>query len=593
VSSTGEYDQQAASGLARWIPGLDLVRGYRRQWLLRDVLAGLALTALLVPQGMAYAELASLPAVTGLYTSVLALLAYAVFGPSRIMVIGPDSALGPMIAAAILPLVAANGDPQKAIALASILALLMGAYCVVAGLVRIGTLAELFSRPMRVGYLNGLAIVVLVSQLPKLFGFSTTANGLRAEFSAFAHGVSNGKTVPASLLIGVVSLVTILALRFWLPMVPGVFLAVVGATVLVSAFDLSAHGVAVLGVIPAGIPKPSIPRVGLHDVGTLALAALGMAFVTLADTSALSRSLAAERGANVDQNQELVALGTANLSAGLFQGFPVSASAGRTVAAESSGSLTQMTGVIGALCILVLLTFTNGLLQNLPNSALAAIVIAAAVRLFDLTTLRWLWKVRKSEFLLSVAALLGVAIFGVLPGIAVAVALSLGDFVRQAWRPHTAILGRIPGRKGYHDIERHPEAVQIPGLIVFRFDAPLFFANAEFFSDEVKTAIAASEGSITWIVLAAEPITDIDTSAAEAIDQLLDDLEVESVEFVFAELKGPVKDRLRSYGLYERLGDDRFFTTVGAAVHGYLNSSGVEWVDWSDEEPDAGLGSPS
>ena len=593
MSSTGEYDQQAASGLARWIPGLDLVRGYRRQWLLRDVLAGLALTALLVPQGMAYAELASLPAVTGLYTSVLALLAYAVFGPSRIMVIGPDSALGPMIAAAILPLVAANGDPQKAIALASILALLMGAYCVVAGLVRIGTLAELFSRPMRVGYLNGLAIVVLVSQLPKLFGFSTTANGLRAEFSAFAHGVSNGKTVPASLLIGVVSLVTILALRFWLPMVPGVFLAVVGATVLVSAFDLSAHGVAVLGVIPAGIPKPSIPRVGLHDVGTLALAALGMAFVTLADTSALSRSLAAERGANVDQNQELVALGTANLSAGLFQGFPVSASAGRTVAAESSGSLTQMTGVIGALCILVLLTFTNGLLQNLPNSALAAIVIAAAVRLFDLTTLRWLWKVRKSEFLLSVAALLGVAIFGVLPGIAVAVALSLGDFVRQAWRPHTAILGRIPGRKGYHDIERHPEAVQIPGLIVFRFDAPLFFANAEFFSDEVKTAIAASEGSITWIVLAAEPITDIDTSAAEAIDQLLDDLEVESVEFVFAELKGPVKDRLRSYGLYERLGDDRFFTTVGAAVHGYLNSSGVEWVDWSDEEPDAGLGSPS
>ena len=318
-----------------------------------------------------------------------------------------------------------------------------------------------------------------------------------------------------------------------------------------------------------------------------------MAFVTLADTSALSGSLAAKRGANVDQNQELVELGTANLSAGLFQGFPVSASAGRTVAAESSGSLTQMTGVIGALCILVLLTFTNGLLQSLPNSALAAIVIAAALRLFDLATLRSLWKVRKSEFLHSLAALLGVAIFGVLPGIAVAVALSLGDFVRQAWRPHTAVLGRIPGRKGYHDIERHPEATQIPGLIVFRFDAPLFFANAQFFSDEVKTAMATSEESITWIVLAAEPITDIDTSAAEAIDQLLDDLEVESVELVFAELKGPVKDRLRSYGLFERLGDDRFFTTVGAAVHGYLNSSGVEWVDWSDEEPDAGLGSPS
>ena len=592
VSSAGEYDQQAVSGLARWIPGLELVRGYRRQWLLRDILAGLALTALLVPQGMAYAQLAGLPAVTGLYTSVLALLAYAVFGPSRIMVIGPDSALGPMIAAAVLPLVAADGDPQRAIALASILALLMGAYCVVAGMVRIGTLAELFSRPMRVGYLNGLAIVVLVSQLPKLFGFSTPANGLRAEFSAFVHGVSGGKTVPASLVIGLASLVTILVLRSWLPRVPGVFLAVVGATVLVGAFDLSAHGVVVLGVIPGGIPKPSIPRVGLHDMGTLALAALGMAFVTLADTSALSRSLAAKRGADVDQNQELLALGAANLSAGLFQGFPVSASAGRTVAAESSGSLTQMTGVIGALCILVLLTFTNGVLQNLPNSALAAIVIAAAVRLFDLATLRWLWKVRKSEFLLSLAALLGVAIFGVLPGIAVAVALSLADFVRQAWRPHTAILGRIPGRKGYHDIERHPEAVEIPGLIIYRFDAPMFFANADFFSDGVKKAIATRQESIAWIVLAAEPITDVDTSAAEAFDRLLDDLEVASVQLVMAELKGPVKDRLRTYGLYERLGDERFFATVGAAVHGYLNASGVEWVDWSDEEPDSGRGSP-
>ena len=542
-------------------------------------MAGLALTALLVPQGMAYAELAGLPAVTGLYTSVLALLAYAVFGPSRIMVVGPDSALGPMIAAAILPLVAANGDPSRAIALASMLALLMGAYCIVAGIARVGTLAELFSGPMRVGYLNGLAIVVLVSQLPKLFGFSTTANGLRAELSAFVRGVSEGKTVAGSLVIGVASLVTILVLRRWLPKVPGVFVAVVGATVLVGVFDLSAHGVAVLGVIPSGIPRPSIPRIGLHDVGTLALAALGMAFVTLADTSALSRSLAAKRGANVDQNQELVALGTANLSAGLFQGFPVSASTGRTVTAATSGSLTQMTGVIGALCILVLLSFTNGLLRNLPNAALAAIVIAAALTLFDFGALRWLWRVRKSELLLSLAALLGVAIFGVLPGIAIAVALSVADFVRHAWRPHTAILGRIPGRKGYHDIERHPDAAQIPGLVIYRFDAPMFFANADFFVDGVKKAIGTRQEPIIWIVLAAEPITDIDTSASEALGRLLDDLEVESVQLVMAELKGPVKDRLRSYGLYDRLGDDRFFATVGSAVNGYLKVSGVKWDD--------------
>ena len=442
------------------------------------------------------------------------------------------------------------------------------------------------------GYLNGLAIVVLVGQLPKLFGFSTTTHGLTAEVRSFVRGLAEGRTVPASLLIGLACLVAILALRHWLPKVPGVFLAVVGATAVVSAFDLSAHGVAVLGVIPSGFPRPSIPRIGLHDAGTLVLAALGMAFVTLADTSALSRSLAAKRGVGIDQNQELVALGAANLAAGLFQGFPVSASAGRTVVAETSGSRTQLTGVIGAISILVLLLLAHGLLQDLPASALAAIVVAAALGLFDLRALRWMWRVRKSELLLSLAALMGVAILGVLPGIAVAIALSLGDFVRRAWRPHTAILGRIHNRKGYHDIERHPEGEQIPGLIIYRFDAPLFFANGEFFFDGLKTAIASRGEPITWVVVAAEPITDIDTTAAEVLDQLLDHLDVEGIQLVFAELKGPVKDRLRSYGLYQRLGDDRFFATLGTAIDGYLEASGIDWVDWSDQEPDAGHQAP-
>ncbi len=592
VADSAEVDQYEASGIARWAPGLELVRRYRRRWLRHDVLAGLALTALLVPQGMAYAELAGLPAVTGLYTSVLALLAYAVFGPSRIMVVGPDSALGPMIAAAIFPLVAANGDPVRAIALASTLALFMGAICVMAGLARVGTLTELLSKPVRVGYLNGLAIVVLVGQLPKLFGFSTNTHGLTAEVRSFVRGLAEGRTVPASLLIGLACLVAILALRHWLPKVPGVFLAVVGATAVVSAFDLSAHGVAVLGVIPSGFPRPSIPRIGFHDAGTLVLAALGMAFVTLADTSALSRSLNAKRGIGIDQNQELVALGAANLAAGLFQGFPVSASAGRTVVAETSGSRTQLTGVIGALSILVLLLLAHGLLQDLPASALAAIVVAAALGLFDLGALRWMWGVRKSELLLSLAALMGVAILGVLPGIAVAIALSLGDFVRRAWRPHTAILGRIHNRKGYHDIERHPEGEQIPGLIIYRFDAPLFFANGEFFLDGLKTAIASRGEPIIWVVVAAEPITDIDTTAAEVLDQLFDHLDAEGIQLVFAELKGPVKDRLRSYGLYQRLGDDRFFATLGTAIDGYLEASGIDWVDWNDQEPDAGHQAP-
>jgi high affinity sulfate transporter 1 len=549
-----------------------------------DLLAALALTGLLVPQGMAYAQLAGLPAVTGLYTSVVALLAYAVFGPSRILVVGPDSALGPMIAGALLPLVAASADPAEAVALASALALIMGVICAAAGAGRAGMVTELLSRPVRVGYLNGLAVVVLVSQLPKLFGFSTSAHGLVPELRAFGHGLAAGETVPASLWIGLACLVAILGFRWWRPTVPAVFLTVAAATALVGIFDLSHHGVAVLGLIPSGFPTPAVPRVGLHDAGRLALAAIGMAFVSLADTSALSRSLGARRGDEIDQNQELVALGAANIAASLFQGFPVSASASRTVVAETSGSKTQLTGVIGAGAILILLVGANGLLKNLPSSSLAAIVIAAAVGLFDINTLLWLWKVRKTELWLALTAVAGVMILGVLPGIPIAIGLSLGDFIRRAWRPHSAILGRIEGKKGYHDIERHPEAVQIPGLTLYRFDAPLFFANAEFFSNGVKAAIAARDEPVRWVILAAEPITDMDTTAAEILERLLDDLEPEGIEVVFAELKGPVKDRLRTYGLYDRLGDGRFFATVGTAIDGYLSWSGIDWVDWTDNE---------
>ena len=588
-----ESDPDLDAGSARRVPGVDLARNYQRRWLRHDLVAALTLTGLLVPQGMAYAELAGLPAVTGLYTSVVALLAYAVFGPSRIMVVGPDSALGPMIAAAILPLVVANRDPAKAVALASTLALIMGAVCTVAGAARAGTVTELLSRPVRVGYLNGLAIIVLVGQLPKLFGFSTAAHGLGAELRSFVTGLSEGKAVPASTAIGLACLATILAIRMWWPKVPGVLLAVVGATVAVGVFDLSAHGVAVLGLIPSGFPTAAVPHVGLHDAGRLIVAAVGMAFVTLADTSALSRSLAAKRGVDIDQNQELVALGAANLAVGLFHGFPVSASASRTVVAETGGSRTQLTGVIGAAAILILLVAAHSLLRDLPASALAAIVIAAAVGLFDFGTLRYLWRVRKSELVLSLAALAGVATLGVLPGIPIAVALSLGEFVRREWRPHTAILGRIHGRKGYHDIERHPEAVQIPGLAIYRFDAPLFFANAEFFSKGVKATIARRDDTVRWVILAAEPITDVDTTAAETISELLDELEIQKTQLVFAELKGPVKDRLRSYGLYDRLGDDCFFATLGTAINGYLDFSGIDWVDWSDQEPDPGQDHPA
>ena len=586
---------QALAGLSQVagrVPGLRLARGYQRRWLRGDVVAGVALTVLLVPQGMAYAELAGLPPVTGLYTTVIALLSYAVFGPSRVLVLGPDSALGPLIAATILPLVGADGDPAQAVALAGMLAVLMGLLCIVAGFVRLGILAELLAKPVRIGFLNGIAVVVLVSQLPKLFGFSTDATGLLDEVEAFVRGVADGRTVPAALVIGVASLAVIVGFREWFPKVPGILIAVVGAAAATTVFSLTEHGVSVVGPIPAGFPTPAFPSVSLHDIGALLVAAAGIAFVTLTDTVTLSRSFAGARADAVDANQEIVALGVANAAAGCFQGFPVSASASRTAVAETAGSRTQLTGVIGAVAIIVILVADGGLARDLPQSTLAAIIIAAALRLFDLGTLRWLWRVRRSEFFLSIAALLGVAVVGVLEGIVVAIVLSLANFVRHAWRPYDAVLGRIPGRKGYHDIDRHPEAQQIPGLVVYRFDAPLFFANAELFAHRVIETVRADEDPTRWVIVAAEPMTDVDTTGAEALERLLDDLEHRGIVLAFAELKGPVKDRLHSYGLYDRIGDDRFYPTLGTAIDGYLTVTGTEWVDWSDRD-DAGQVPPS
>lgn len=572
--------------VARRVPGVRLARGYRRRWLRGDVFAGVVLTTLLVPQGMAYAELAGLPPVTGLYTTVLALFAYALFGPSRILVLGPDSALGPLIAAAILPLVGADGDPAKAVALAGMLAVLMGVLCIVAGLARLGRLAELLSKPVRIGFLNGIAVVVLVGQLPKLFGFSTTATGLLDELEAFVRGVADGETVPAALLIGAASLVVVIGLRALSQNLPGVLIAVVGATVATGVFTLTEHGVSVVGSIPGGFPAPTIPSVSLHDIAALLVAAAGLAFVTLSDTVTLSRSFAGQRGESADANREIAALGAANIAAGCFGGFPVSASASRTALADSAGSRTQLTGLVGAAAIIVILIFDGGLARNLPQAVLAAIIIAAALQLFDLENLRWLWRVRRSELFLSVAALAGVAVLGVLQGIGVAIVLSLANFVRRAWRPYDAVLGRLPDRKGYHDIDRHPEAAQIPGLVLYRFDAPLFFANAEMFAHRVTDAVRARDDPPSWVIVAAEPMTDVDTTAAEILERLLDDLEVRGVELAFAELKGPVKDRLRSYGLYERIGDDRFYPTLGTAIDGYLGATGTVWVDWSDQDDD-------
>jgi len=578
-----EASASRQSTLMRWLPGLATIRSYRGRDLRGDLVAGLAVTALLVPQGMAYAELAGLPAVTGLYTTVIALLAYAVFGPSRILVLGPDSALAPLILATILPLVGAGGDPAKAIALASAMAVIMGVICVVSGLAHLGVITELLSKPLRVGYLNGVAVVVVVSQLPKLFGFSVTAESTPARLKELVVGVLDGRTNAAALAIGLACLVLLFAFKALAPKVPAVLIAVVGATVAVVVFDLVAHGVAVVGPVPKGFPAPALPAFDLGEIGRLTLAAFGMAFITLADTSALSRTFALKYGRKVDPDQEIVALGAANLAAGFFQGFPVSGSASRTAVAEAAGGKSQAVGVVGALAIILLLLFAGGLTTYLPQASLAAIVIVAGTALFDLSTMRWLWRVRRSELVLCLVALLGVAIVGVLQGIVIAIVLSLLAFLQRVWRPYDATLGRVSGRHGYHDVKRHPDARQVPGMIVFRFDAPVFFANAEHFTRAVKKHVAERGEPVRHVIIAGEPITDIDTTGAESLRNLMDDLAADDVTFAFAELKGPVKDRLRSYGAFKEIGKKNFFSTIGHAITEYLEEAGGDPLEWVDD----------
>jgi high affinity sulfate transporter 1 len=581
-----DQTSKLTAGIARWVPGITVVRTYQKAWLRSDLVAALVLTALLVPQGMAYAELAGLPAVTGLYTTVTALFAYALFGPSRILVLGPDSSLAPLIAAIIAPLVIGD-SPAEAVALAGMLAILAGLIEIGAGLLRLGTVTDLLSMPVRVGYLNGIALLVLVSQLPKLFGFSTDADGFIDDIIAFVEGVVDGETVAAALALGLVSIAIMVVGRRFAPRIPWVLVAVLGSIAVVAFFGLSEEGVSTVGVLPSGFPKPSFPGVELGDLGPLLAGALAIAIVSVADTAALSRSFSAKRGDRVDQNHEAVGLGAANITAGLFSGFPMSASSSRTVVADSVGSKTQLTGVLSAIAIVILLVAANGLLADLPSSVLAAIVIVASFSLFDLSAMRWLFGVRRTDFLASVIAMLGVVLVGVLQGLLIAIAVSLAVFVWKRWRPHTAVLGRVTGRKGYHDIGRHPDAYEVPGLLMFRFDSPLFFASAPYFEQKLLEAIDGEPDEVRRVVIAAEPITDIDSTGAETLDLVLDELDARSIEFAFAELRGPAKDRLQRYGIYDRVGARFFYSTLGAAVADYGAETGVATRALDDTDEDS------
>ncbi|MDF2739405.1 MAG: transporter [Actinomycetia bacterium] len=558
-------------------PGLRLLSSYQRGWLSKDLVAGLVLTALLVPQGMAYAELAGLPPITGLYTSILCLVAYAIFGPSRILVLGPDSSLGPMIAATIIPIVAANGDPQRAVALASMLALLVGVMTVLAGVAKLGFVADLLSKPTQIGYMNGLALTILVGQLPKLFGFSVDADGFIPEAVGFADGVASGDAVAAALAVGLLGLVLIAGLQRLVPKFPAVLVAVVVSILVANAFNLADHGVSLVGPLPQGFPPFTLPSVQWSDMALLVGGAVGIAVVSLTDTISTSSAFAARAGQEVDGDREMIGIGAANIAAGFFQGFPVSTSGSRTAVAEQAGAKTQVTGLVGALAITLMLLVAPGLLRNLPQPTLAAVVIVASLSLADIPGTVRLWRQRRTEFTLSMAAFAGVALLGVLPGIAIAVALSIGNVFRRVWWPYQTVLGRVPGVPGYHDVRSYPDAEQLPGCVLFRFDAPLFFANARTFREQIRR-LARSEPRPEWIVVAAEPITDVDTTAADMLEDLDEALNAKGISLVFAEMKDPVREKIERYELTRTIDPTHFFPTVGAAAAAYREQFGADWA---------------
>jgi high affinity sulfate transporter 1 len=559
----------------RWLPGLQILSRYQMAWLPHDLMAGLVLTAMLVPVGIAYAVASGVPGIYGLYATIVPLLAYALFGPSRILVLGPDSSLAAVILAVVLPL--SGGDPMRAVKLASMMAVVAGVTCILVGAMRLGFVTELLSKPIRYGYMNGIALTVLVSQLPKLFGFSIDSVGPVRDLHQIGEGVLGGKVNWTAFILGIGTLAVILLLKRF-KRVPGLLIAVVVATLIVGTLGLDqSAAVKVLGSLPQGLPSFTLPWVSLADLGEVVIGGCAVAMVAFADTSVLSRTYAAKTHSKVDPNQEMIGLGAANLIGGLFQGFPISSSSSRTPVAEAAGAKTQLTGVVGAVAVTLLLVLAPNLLRYLPNSALAAVVIAAAIGLFEFKDLGRIFRIQRWEFWLSIACFVGVAVLGVIPGIGLAIIIAVIEFLWDGWRPYHAVLGRVDGIRGYHDLKRYPAARLIPGLVLFRWDAPLFFANCESFHERVLEAVAQSPTPARRIIVSAEPVTSVDVTSADMLVELVRNLSESRVELRFAEMKDPVKDKLKRFELLERLGSASFYPTLGAAVDAYLDEHSVDW----------------
>jgi len=563
------------SGHHPWPPGLVRLRGYQRPWLRGDLVAGVTVAAYLVPQVMAYAGVAGLPPVTGLWAALPALACYAVLGSSRLVSLGPESTTALMTAVAIGPLAA--GHPARYAALAATLALLVGVLAVVAWLVRLGFIADLLSRPVLVGYLAGVALIMMAGQLGRLTGVRVTGESFIGQVISFAGRLA--QVNPGDVVIAAAVLVFLFTAQSRWPRLPGPLAAVLLSTAVCAIFGLGRHGVALVGHIPAGLPTPGLPKVDLSDVRELILPALGVLLVAFSDDVLTARAF--ERGGEViDANTELLALGVSNAGAGLLRGFPISSSGSRTAIGLAAGAHTQAYSLTALASVLGVLLFARPVLASFPEAALGAIVVYAAVRLIDVQAFRRLAAFRRSEFVLALAACAGVLIFDILYGVVTAVGLSVAELLWRVGRPHDAIQGLVPGLAGMHDVDDYPQAETIPGLVVYRYDAPLFFANAQDFRRRALAAAGHGSGQARWFVLNTEANVEVDFTALEAVEAVRAELSRRGTIFALARVKQDLLDDLEPFGLAGKIGAERIFPTLPTAVAAYRQ--------WASQHPPPG-----
>lgn len=540
------------------------MRGYRRSWLRGDLIAGVTVAAYLIPQVMAYATVAGVPPVAGLWAALPALVIYAALGSSASLSMGPEATTALMTAIAIGPL--ATGDPARYAGLAATLALLVGVMSVGAWLLRLGFVADLLSRPVLVGYLAGVAVIMIADQLRRATGVPVTGQTFLAQAGSFARGL--GQMQPATVAVAAAVLAFLLVLQSRWPRAPGPLLAILGATAAAAAFGLASHGVAVVGPIPAALPVPGLPDVHPAVLRELLLPAFTVLIVGFSDDVLTARSFA-RHDEMIAANRELLALGVANAGSSLMRGFPVSSSASRTAIGVATGSRTQLYSVTAAAAVVAVLLFARPVLAHFPEAALGAIVIYAAIRLIDVAAFRRLLAFRRTELAIALATCAGVLLFNILYGVLVAIGLSVADLLVRVARPHDAILARVPGLAGMHDVDDYPGAQTIPGLVVYRYDAPLFFANADDFRRRALAAASQEPGPLRWFVLNVEANVEVDFTALEALDAVREEITRRGAVFALARVKQDLLARLRAFGIAGKIGEERLFPTLPTAVQAY------------------------